>query len=124
MEYEQLFHQSVWRIMWYSLEVIEENILVAIPELGITRLVMGIYNHVETAELRTLALYKNNIKSESNLCKYVTWFDVFLPKWMQKILLSGKQTLEKKNLNNSIHCRLEKGWHNFIEIKLAKEDHD
>ena len=40
MEYERLFHQSVWRIMWYSLEVMEENILVAVPELGITRLVM------------------------------------------------------------------------------------
>lgn len=43
---------------------------------------------------------------------------------MQKILLSGKQTLEKKNLNNSIHCRLEKGWNNFTYIKLAKGDHD
>lgn len=43
---------------------------------------------------------------------------------MQKILLSGKQTLEEKNFNNSIHCRLEKGWNNFTKIKLAKEDHD
>lgn len=43
---------------------------------------------------------------------------------MQKILFSGKQTLEKKNLNNSIHCRLEKDWNNFTYIKLAREDHD
>ena len=56
MEYEQLFLERVWRIMWYSLEVVEENILVAVPELGITRPVMGIYSHIETAELRTVAL--------------------------------------------------------------------
>ena len=29
-------------------------------------------------------------------------------------------SLEKTNLNNSIHCRLEKGWNNSIYIKLKK----
>lgn len=51
---------------------LQKRTLVVIPELGITRIFMGIYSHVETAELRTLALQKNNIKSESNFCKYVT----------------------------------------------------
>lgn len=42
--------------MWYTLEVMKKNILVTVPELGITESIIDNYSQVETTELRTLAL--------------------------------------------------------------------
>lgn len=50
--------------------------------------------------------------------------EIFLQKWTQKTLLSGKTNPGKKNLNNCLHCISEKCRSNSIHIKLTKEDHD
>lgn len=62
--------------MWYSLEVIKENILVAVPALDITESIIDNYNYAETSELKTWALQKR--ESGSNLCGYVVWLETIL----------------------------------------------